>query len=48
MQAHDLDWRIITNGWSREELLYVRAIIDEKLSQLDSINIRRKSIIYGK
>ncbi|MCK9570672.1 hypothetical protein M0R72_17115 [Candidatus Pacearchaeota archaeon] len=45
MRATDLDWRSISNGWTREELVYVRSIFDEKIIQCDIASIKRKTII---
>lgn len=45
MQATDIDWRAITNGWTREELVYVRSIFDEKIMQCDAILHKRRIII---
>ena len=41
MRATDLDWREVLNEWDVGDLLYLRSIIDEKLSMCS----RRKTII---
>ncbi len=45
MRACDLDWRQIMNGWSREEVAYIRSICDEKIAQMDTAILKRKSLI---
>lgn len=41
MRPYDMDWGEILNSWGVGDLLYLRAIIDEKLAQ----SSRRKTII---
>ena len=41
MRPTDLDWREVLNEWEVGDLLYLRSIIDEKLSMCS----RRKAII---
>ena len=41
MRIHDMDWREVLNSWEVGDLLYLRSIIDEKLSMCS----RRKAII---
>jgi len=33
MRVTDIDWRSMLRGWSAEDILYLRAICDDVLSQ---------------
>ncbi len=41
MRVYDVDWRDILNSWELADLLYLRGIIDEKISHMP----RRRTII---
>ena len=43
MRVTDLDWRAITDDFSKADLLYVRSVIDEQLRKLDTLH--RKALI---
>ncbi len=47
MRPYDLDWTQIIrgSGWDRASLLFVRAIIDARLAELDQPPVRCRAII---
>ena len=49
MKMTDLDWRALMNGWDEADILYLRGICDEKLSQIRAgVTKRRAVIVRGK
>ncbi|WP_348528336.1 hypothetical protein [Methanothrix sp.] len=43
MRFTDIDWRAVLNDFSEADLIYLRSMIDEKISQ----STRRKVLICG-
>jgi hypothetical protein len=43
----DIDFRTIMNEWPRGDVLYLRSIRDEKLAQIDSGVLKRRTVVRG-
>lgn len=49
MQMTDLNWRSMMNDWAEADILYLRCICDEKLSEIRAgVTKRRAMIVRGK
>jgi hypothetical protein len=49
MHMTDLDWQTLMNDWEEADILYLRGICDEKLSQIRAgVTKRRALIVRGK
>jgi hypothetical protein len=43
----DIDFRTIMNDWSREDIMYLRSLCEEKLISTSTGILRRRAVVRG-